>query len=239
MKVQLDSLSSTFGSLTLHLWLHQSLRLPFLFFCCKIWSWNLTGVYGPSIRDASQSAYWSQDCWVNDVLIFVNRVIPDPESDAFNDGQHASLLSRRLPRLKFLGREQFSFNGEDGLLYTRDGDFGAWSRGETGQYPLRGAVWRIDRGCIGGFDVMLRDHVDRALLGFFQIAERVLGVGEATRETHSEERGVVIDDLGVGEGGKIGRFACRQHCQRMQLTIVSRATNRPRTSYSESQLVSV
>ena len=50
---------------------------------------------------------------------------------------------------------------------------------------------------------MLADDVDGAFLAGCEVAQRVLGVGEAAREADGEEGRVVVDDVGVGEGGEV------------------------------------
>ena len=51
---------------------------------------------------------------------------------------------------------------------------------------------------------MLADDVDGAFLRGREVAQRVFGVGEAAREADGEEGGVVVHDVGVGEGGEVG-----------------------------------
>ena len=50
---------------------------------------------------------------------------------------------------------------------------------------------------------MFADYVDGAFFGRGEVAEGVFGVGEAAGETNGEEWGVVVDDLGVGEGSEV------------------------------------
>ena len=50
---------------------------------------------------------------------------------------------------------------------------------------------------------MFADDVDGAFFGRFKVAQRVFGVGEAACEADGEERGVVVDDTGVGEGSEV------------------------------------
>ena len=59
---------------------------------------------------------------------------------------------------------------------------------------------------------MFADDVDGAFFGSFQVAQRVFGVGVAACEANGEERRVMINDVGVGEGGKICRGTC-EGCQ--------------------------
>lgn len=54
---------------------------------------------------------------------------------------------------------------------------------------------------------MLGDEVDGAFAGGGEVAQGVFGVGEAAGEADGEEGGVVVYDLGVGEGGEVGRGA--------------------------------
>ena len=55
---------------------------------------------------------------------------------------------------------------------------------------------------------MLGDDVDDAFACFGEVAEGIFGVGEAAGETDGEDRGVVVDDVGVGEGGQVCGGAC-------------------------------
>lgn len=50
---------------------------------------------------------------------------------------------------------------------------------------------------------MLGDEVDGAFARGGQVAQGVLCVCEAAGEADSEERGVVVDDLGVGVRGEV------------------------------------
>lgn len=50
---------------------------------------------------------------------------------------------------------------------------------------------------------MLADDVDGAFLCLREVAQRVFSIGEAAGETDGEEGWVMIDDLGVGEGGQV------------------------------------
>ena len=50
---------------------------------------------------------------------------------------------------------------------------------------------------------MFADDVDGALLGRYEVAERILGVGEAACDADGEEGWIVVDDVGVGEGGEV------------------------------------
>lgn len=50
---------------------------------------------------------------------------------------------------------------------------------------------------------MFADDVDGAFSGSFKVAQRVFGVGEAACEANSEERWVVVYDVGVGEGREV------------------------------------
>ena len=56
---------------------------------------------------------------------------------------------------------------------------------------------------------MFADDVDGAFFRRGEVAEGVLGVGEAAGEADDEEGWVVVDDLGVGEGGEVGGGAWR------------------------------
>lgn len=56
---------------------------------------------------------------------------------------------------------------------------------------------------------MLRDDVYGAFSGSGEVGERIFGVGEAACKTDGEERWVVVDYLSVGEGSKVGGFACK------------------------------
>lgn len=51
---------------------------------------------------------------------------------------------------------------------------------------------------------MFADDVDGALLRGGKVAQRVLCVGEAAGDADGEEGRVVVDDIGVGEGGEVG-----------------------------------
>ena len=51
---------------------------------------------------------------------------------------------------------------------------------------------------------MFADDVDGAFFCGFEVAQRVFGVGEAACEADGEEGRIVVDDVGVGEGGKVG-----------------------------------
>ena len=61
---------------------------------------------------------------------------------------------------------------------------------------------------------MLTDDVEGAFACQGQVAEGVLGVREGSGEADCEERGVVVDDVGVGERGKIGGCACGEWFER-------------------------
>lgn len=50
---------------------------------------------------------------------------------------------------------------------------------------------------------MLGDDVYDALACFVEILQRVLGFVEGSDEAYDEEWGVMVDDLGVAEGGEI------------------------------------
>ena len=50
---------------------------------------------------------------------------------------------------------------------------------------------------------MFTDDIDSAFLGGFKVAQRVFGVGETAGETNGKERGVVVDDVGVGERSEV------------------------------------
>ena len=54
---------------------------------------------------------------------------------------------------------------------------------------------------------MLRDDVDCAFFCGGEVGEGVFAVGEAAGETDYEEGGVVVYDLGVGEGGEVCGFS--------------------------------
>lgn len=67
--------------------------------------------------------------------------------------------------------------------------------------PLRYAVGAVDGRAVGCFEEVLADDVDCAFARRGQVAQSVLGVREAAREADGEEGRVVVDDVGVGEGG--------------------------------------
>lgn len=56
---------------------------------------------------------------------------------------------------------------------------------------------------------MFRYYVDGALFRGSKVPEGVFGVGEAASESDGKERRVMVYDLSIGEGGEIGRRACR------------------------------
>lgn len=74
--------------------------------------------------------------------------------------------------------------------------------------PFGDAVGRVDGGCVGRFEHVLREDVDAAFARGGQVAEGVFGVGEAAGEADGEEGGVVVYYLRVGEGGEVGCRAC-------------------------------
>ena len=69
---------------------------------------------------------------------------------------------------------------------------------------------------------MLGDDVDDALARFAQVAQTVFGVVEAACVADDEDRGVMVDDLGVGEGGQVcaAAYECvnglLEHTKRMK-----------------------
>ena len=75
---------------------------------------------------------------------------------------------------------------------------------EAGDGPFGNAVGAVDGGGVGGFNEVLRDDVDGALVGGEEVGEGVFGGGKAAGETDGEDGGVVIYHLRVGEGGEIG-----------------------------------
>ena len=191
-------------SLTVLLGFQQPIRLPLLHFLRKIRSRDLASLHRPRIRDSTEPAHRPQHPRINNIPILVDRILPYPESHPFDNRQHARLLARRHPALKLGRRKQFPFDAEDGLLDARRLDVSARRGREAGQRPLRCAIGCVDAGGVGGFDVVFADDVYGAFLGGLEVAQRIFGVGEAACEADGEERGVVVDDVGVGEGGKIG-----------------------------------
>ena len=78
--------------------------------------------------------------------------------------------------------------------------------------PLGGAVGGVDGGRVGGFEVVLGDDVDGAFFCGGEVGEGVFCVGEAAGEADDEEGGVVVDYLGVGEGGEVCGVAWGWRC---------------------------
>lgn len=76
------------------------------------------------------------------------------------------------------------------------------------QGPFRYSIWRVDGGCISGFNEVLGDHIDHTFVGIYEVAESILGVIETTGEANDEDRGVVVDHLSVTERSKIGGLPC-------------------------------
>jgi len=87
-------------------------------------------------------------------------------------------------------------------------DRGAGRRVQARERPFGYAVGRVDGGCVGRFEHVLREDVDAAFARGGQVAEGVFGVGEAAGEADGEEGGVVVYYLRVGEGGEVGCRAC-------------------------------
>ena len=191
-------------SLTLSLWSQQSFRLSLLLLLCEIRPRDLAPFYRPPIHDSAQPAHRPQYSWINDIPVLVDRIFPHPEPHSLDNRQHARFLTWRRPTLKLCRRQQLPLDTENSLLDAGRLDLGARRGCEATQRPLGRAVRRIDTGSIGGFDVVFADDVDGAFFGRFQIAQRVFGVGEAACEADGEERGVVVYDVGVGEGSEVG-----------------------------------
>lgn len=55
---------------------------------------------------------------------------------------------------------------------------------------------------------MVGEDGDAAAVGGEEVMEGVFGVREGAGEADGEERGVVVYELGVGEGGEVGCCAC-------------------------------
>lgn len=144
---------------------------------------------------------------IDQVLLLVQCILAGPEAHALDDGEHARLLAGGGTALELLGLVELGLDGEDGLLDARRLDDGGGRRVQAGQGPLGDAEGGVDAGGVGGLDVMLRDHVERALAAVAQVGQRVLGLVPAAGEADDEERRVVVDDVEVGEGGEVGRRA--------------------------------
>ena len=62
----------------------------------------------------------------------------------------------------------------------------------------------IDRRGIGRLEEVLADDVEGALARGGEIAERVLWSRKPAGEPEGKERGLVVDEGKVGEGGEVG-----------------------------------
>lgn len=138
---------------------------------------------------------------INDIPVLVDRVLPSPEPHSLNNSQHTRLLPRRRPALKLLGLHQFALGGKHSLFDPAGLDIGARRRREPAERPLADAIGRIDAGAVGGLEEVLADDVYNALARLRQVAQGVLRGVEAARVADDEDGRVVVDDLGVGEGG--------------------------------------
>ena len=187
-------------SLPLHLPLHQPLQLPLLLHLLEIRPGQLEPLRHPRIRNPPHPGNGPQDSQIDDIPLLINRILPDPKPRPLDDGQHPRLGPRPDPALKLLRLNQLALDAEDALAHPARFHRRAGSRMQTRQRPLRRAVGRIDAGEIHRLGEMLRHHVDDALAAFDQVAQRVLGVGQAAGEADDEERRVMVDDLRVAEG---------------------------------------
>lgn len=190
--------------LILSLCFQQPVRLSLLLFLCKIRPGELAPFHRPPIRDSTQPAHWPQHCGIDYIPILIDRIFPHPELHPLDNSQHPRFLARRRPAFEFRRREQFAFDAENRLFHPGSLDLFARGGRQPAQRPLRYAVGRVDARRVGGFDVVFADDVDGALLRGGEVAQRVLCVGEAASEADGEEGGVVVDDVGVGEGGEVG-----------------------------------
>ena len=190
-------------SLTLALWSQQSFRLTLLLLLCEIRPRDLAPFHGPPIHNSTQPAHRPQHSGINDIPILIDRILPHPEPHSLDNSQYSRFLARRRPALKFRHRQQFPFDTENSFLYAGRLDLGARGGCEAAQGPFGCGVRSIYTGSVGGFDVVFANDVDGAFFRRLKVAQRVFGVGKAACEADGEEWGVVVYDVGVGEGSEI------------------------------------
>lgn len=143
--------------------------------------------------------------WVDQVLVFIDRIFSRPESHTLDDGQNTSLLSWRCPALKLLCLHQLAFYAEDGLLHAAGLDLLAVCRRQPGQGPFTDTVRRVHTRSVGRFQIMLADDVDRAFSRIHQVPQTILRSVKATSIPDDEDRGIVINNLSVRERSEVGR----------------------------------
>ena len=190
-------------SLTLFLCFQQPVRLSLLLLLRKVRSRDLASFHRSPVHDSAQPAHGPQHPWIDEVPVLIDRILPDPEPHSLDNSQHPGFLARGRPALKLRRRQQLPFDAENRLLDARSLDLRARGGRETAQGPFGGAVGRVYARGVGRLDVVLADDVDGAFLAGCEVAQRVLGVEEAAREADGEEGRVVVDDVGVGEGGEV------------------------------------
>lgn len=175
----------------LHLLLHRRSR-------------NLKRLFHPRITNPAQPRHRPQHLRVDEVPLLINRILPHPELHPFHHRQHTRLLPWRDFTFKLPRRDELRFDAKDTLLdafrfhKTRVGGR------EAGDAPLGGTVGEVDGAGVGGLDEVLGNDVDGALGGVEEVSERVFGFVEAAGEPQCEDRGVVVYDLEVAEGGEVG-----------------------------------
>lgn len=141
--------------------------------------------------------------WVDQVLVFIDRIFSRPESHTLDDGQNTSLLSWRCPALKLLRLHQLAFYAEDGLLHAAGLDLLAVCRRQPGQGPFTDTVRRVHTRSVGRFQIMLADDVNRALSRVHQVSQTVLRSVKATSVPNDEDRRIMIDDLSIRKRSEV------------------------------------
>lgn len=145
---------------------------------------------------------------VNNVLVSVEGILADPEPGALDKDGSSRLGSRFGAAIPLLDKVELGLDAKDGLFYTSALDrLARVVGGEAADAPLVGAKRGVDAGRVGGLEKGLGDDVDDALLGVEQVAQGVLGVGDAAGEANHEGRRVVGDDVEVAKRREVGGAA--------------------------------
>ena len=144
---------------------------------------------------------------IDQILVFVDGILPRPEPHTLDDRKHARLLAGCCLALKLLRLHQLALDAEDGLFYSAGLDDLAWRRRESGQRPFRYTVGCVDGCCIHSFEEVLRDDVDHTFASLGEVLQAVLSMVEAACIAYNEEWRVVVDDLGVRVWSQIRALA--------------------------------
>lgn len=171
-----------------------------------------------AVCDASQSTYGSQNLylwseiinfptergethtWINQVLIFVQSVFPDPKPRPLKHNQRPTLPTRIRPTIILPQKVQLRLNTHHRLLYPRAFNrLAIILRRQPTDIPLRDTIGCICASRVGGLDKPFRDNVHDTLLAVNQVPERILRLVHPAGDAEGEEWGIVVHYVEVAE----------------------------------------